>query len=304
MQNIDLFRLDGHSLRVFVAVCETGSVSQTALQFDLSQSTISHTLEKLRATLNDPLFVKAGRGIVPTEKSLSLLPKVQRMLADWEGLTDADSYDPAEDAQPFRLAVPFEPLRSHIKNLYRTLRHAAPNAQLVLAPQVSRSLIAEELALYRLDLAITVSGEKYQSTLNFTPFWRDKMVICHDPEIRDPIKSLKDYEAAKHGVVSFGGNSKSEVEKRVGTIGIQRDVVLTAATISNLAALMKGTSIITTMPSAVAKSYFHEFVALPPPFPLDDLIFDLVWHRRYDTSLRNTWLRELTMKSRVGNTAQ
>ena len=45
MQNFDLFRLDGHTLRVFVSVCETGSVSRTAELFELNQSTISHTLD-------------------------------------------------------------------------------------------------------------------------------------------------------------------------------------------------------------------------------------------------------------------
>ena len=63
MKNFDTLRLDGHALRVFVAVCETGSVSKTADLFNLNQSTISHTLEKLRSAIGDPLFVKAGRGI-------------------------------------------------------------------------------------------------------------------------------------------------------------------------------------------------------------------------------------------------
>ena len=78
MQNIDLFRLDGHSLRVFASVCETGSVSRTAELFSLNQSTISHTIDKMRAALGDPLFVKSGRGITPTEKALAVLPRVQK----------------------------------------------------------------------------------------------------------------------------------------------------------------------------------------------------------------------------------
>jgi DNA-binding transcriptional LysR family regulator len=257
-------------------------------------------LEKLRATLNEPLFVKSGRGITPTEKAMSLLPKVQNILADWEGLIAKDSYDPAEDKRPFRLAAPTEPLLRHLQNLYRNLRSVAPHVEFVLTPQVSRQFIHDALADYNLDLAITVSGEKYRPTLVTAPFWQDELVICFDPSKRGPVTSVDDYQNAQHGVVSFGGPSKSEIRKRVDVLGIERNVVLKTSSIFNLAALIEGTEIITTMPSALAETHFSKFKTAKPPFKIPDLAYDMVWHRRYDMSARNKWLRELTMKSRVG----
>ncbi|MEM7283516.1 MAG: LysR family transcriptional regulator, partial [Pseudomonadota bacterium] len=56
MQNIDLMALDGRSLRVFLVVFEEMSVSKAAQRLDLTQSTVSHILDKLRNGLGDPLF--------------------------------------------------------------------------------------------------------------------------------------------------------------------------------------------------------------------------------------------------------
>ena len=298
MQDFDIFRLDGHTLRVFVAVCETGSISETAALFDLTQPTISHTIDKLRSAFNDPLFVKSGRGITPTEKSLLLLPRIQTILAEVEGLVASDDYDPKKDVNPFRIAAPTEPIISHIKNLHTTFRKQAPNAQFVLLPQISRIQIAEALSDYGIDLAITVSGEKYPPSLNFQPYWQDEMVICYDPDQRGPIADIDEYINAKHAMVSFGGNSKSEVEKDLSARKIGRKIVLTASSISNLASLLKGTDIITTMPESLARTHFFELANAPPPFPLNSIKFDLVWHRRYDASARNAWLRSLILETR------
>ncbi|NRB04560.1 MAG: LysR family transcriptional regulator [Rhodobacteraceae bacterium] len=53
-------RVDRHILRVFLAVFEKGSVTRTAELFGVKQSTISHSLEKMRAAVADLLFVKVG----------------------------------------------------------------------------------------------------------------------------------------------------------------------------------------------------------------------------------------------------
>ena len=126
MQNFDLFRVDGHALRVFLSVCETGSVSRTAELFNLNQSTISHTLEKMRSAFGDPLFVKSGRGITPTEKALGMVPRVQQILADIEGLVTPESYDPSKDARPIVLGISTPALLNDMRALHAKALQEAP----------------------------------------------------------------------------------------------------------------------------------------------------------------------------------
>jgi hypothetical protein len=70
MSGIDHLRLDGNLLQFFVAVMETGSISNAAERLNLSQSAVSHQVEKLRAIVGDPLLVKSGRGIVATARAM------------------------------------------------------------------------------------------------------------------------------------------------------------------------------------------------------------------------------------------
>ena len=65
MSKFDGSQLDGHLLKLLLAVLETGSITAAAERLGVTQSAVSHLLDKLRAITGDPLFVKRGRGIVP-----------------------------------------------------------------------------------------------------------------------------------------------------------------------------------------------------------------------------------------------
>jgi molybdenum-dependent DNA-binding transcriptional regulator ModE len=58
--NRDYADLDGRLLKLLLAVVETGSITGAALQLVVTQSAVSHLLDKLRAITGDPLFVKSG----------------------------------------------------------------------------------------------------------------------------------------------------------------------------------------------------------------------------------------------------
>jgi molybdenum-dependent DNA-binding transcriptional regulator ModE len=69
MSKFDYSDLDGRLLRLLVAVVEEGSVTGAANRLGVTQSAVSHMLDKLRAITADPLFVKCGRGIVATARA-------------------------------------------------------------------------------------------------------------------------------------------------------------------------------------------------------------------------------------------
>src|SRR6185312_7929182 len=56
MKEIDHLALDGHALELFLAVLEEGSVTSAATRLGLTQSAVSHGLNKLRRIAGDPLF--------------------------------------------------------------------------------------------------------------------------------------------------------------------------------------------------------------------------------------------------------
>ena len=64
--NKDPTSIDLAALSMLSLVFEKKSFSAAAESLGASQSTVSYTVEKLRKTFNDPLFVRKGEKIVPT----------------------------------------------------------------------------------------------------------------------------------------------------------------------------------------------------------------------------------------------
>lgn len=297
MQNFDLFRLDGHTLRVFASICETGSVSRTADAFGVNQSTISHTLDKMRAAVGDPLFIKSGRGITPSEKALTILPRVLKILADLEGLVTPATYDPTLDKKPFVLAIPTPGLLNDMKALHGNLMSAAPNLEFELRRLAPREQLTHLLQHDEADLAISVAGLRYPTVLNHCHYGSDELAVFFDPDCRAPIGTAEEYAEARHGVVNFGGQTKSVVERALGELGFKRKISLVAPTASMLGDLIRGTDVVATMPKRLAATY-HGLKHTQPPFVLPAIEYQLVWHRRYEQSGRNMWLRRMALSAR------
>ena len=88
MRNQNIYKLDANTLKLFLKVCELQSISRAAEHFDLNQSTVSNTMERLKLTLGYKLFEKAGRNIVLTENALALVPRATRIISAIEGLPE------------------------------------------------------------------------------------------------------------------------------------------------------------------------------------------------------------------------
>src|SRR3954451_8169669 len=89
-------------LRYFVAVAERGSVSQAALELNLSQSALSETLRKLEVELGVDLLERSSRGVAPTPAGDALLAGAR------EAIDRFDAALQAARGQTGRLRVGFE----------------------------------------------------------------------------------------------------------------------------------------------------------------------------------------------------
>src|SRR3978361_655220 len=68
--------------------------SRAGVRLGLSQPAVSNALAQLRTIFADPLFVRGARGMVPTERALSLAGPLRTALAQLEqGLTPSAPFD-------------------------------------------------------------------------------------------------------------------------------------------------------------------------------------------------------------------
>jgi DNA-binding transcriptional LysR family regulator len=74
--------LQWDDLRIFLAVCDAGSLSGAARRLKVSQPTLSRRIAEMEYGLGEPLFVRKNQGITLTGTATRLLPAAQGM-AQW-----------------------------------------------------------------------------------------------------------------------------------------------------------------------------------------------------------------------------
>src|SRR6201990_3483832 len=72
--------LDLNLLRVFDVLLEERSVTRAGARLGLTQSAVSHALNRLRYTLEDDLFVRGPAGMQPTPRAVEMGPQVHAAL--------------------------------------------------------------------------------------------------------------------------------------------------------------------------------------------------------------------------------
>ena len=77
---------DLNLLRIFMAVCRTQSFTKAAEELDLTQSSVSNAVNRLKANISEELFVRSGRGIKLTTFSQQLYQQLTPHLTAVEQL--------------------------------------------------------------------------------------------------------------------------------------------------------------------------------------------------------------------------
>lgn len=293
MSSSSYLNLNGHLLQVFLAIYDTNSVSRAAERFDLNQSTISYSLEKLRECLGDPLFVKVGRGITPTDRAVMLVPHIRAQLAGLESLIGNPKFVPALDETRLSIAANVTELLPSFDRLYRALRNAAPKMPIRLLDLGSRQNTSKFLDTGKADLVVSAKMQDYPVTLCAETLFSEKIVCYYDPKMRGPITSLEDYYAASHATLDFGGKVASAVDGILDDESRERKKLLQVPNVQALAQLVPGTDLVVTMHAGFRDSVFSHLSFCDPPVIMRDISFDMVWHRRVNHSDRSNWLRLL-----------
>src|SRR3990167_5796907 len=98
MNDVHIEALAGIDLNLLVVLdtlLQSGGATRAAQRLSLSQSAVSHALNRLRQALGDPLLVRTPRGLVPTPRVEALAPTLRQLLRELSAaLHGATRFDP------------------------------------------------------------------------------------------------------------------------------------------------------------------------------------------------------------------
>ena len=292
MSKFDHLDFSGRNLQLFLAVFDEGSVTKAAERLNIGQSAVSHMLDKLRVITGDPLFVRAGRGIVATQRAEQLAQQVRPLLASLQQLTEKPAFDPFTLEGTASIGASAMQREFLVPHLAQILRIEAPR----LAIKVTNSSppCAENLRKGDCDLIITPEppiGTEFVQQKLFESEW----ACFFDPSAEPPL-SLDHYLARPHAKVIFSKDEKSVIDVLLDDMGLKRRIALRVESFSALTSLMRGTDLVIALPRMISVGFLQGFSSCPLPFDVSPLSFYAVWHLGQNSSPYNQWLRDRLKK--------
>lgn len=265
------------------------SISNAATRLDVTQSAVSHLLDKLRLTLGDPLFVRAGRGIAPTDRAIALREPVQTVLDGLKALTDKRPFDPSMGQLEYTIAANDFQRDLIFPGFVHCLTLEGVDVRFRFIPS---GIPATDLLRHaRCQLIVTPfppeGPDIYQSRL-----FDDKVVCFFDGDVRSAPASEEEFHVAEYIEVRFEDDEAAMQVLHKHTGLDLKKPRLSVPNFSALPAFLKGSEMISAQLSLMGRVNLQGFASAPLPFDTSTVTMYMAWHRRDHLDPAHQWLRK------------
>jgi DNA-binding transcriptional LysR family regulator len=310
LNGIDLTRADLNLLVLFESVLEERHVGRAAERLSLTPSAVSHGLGRLRRLLNDPLFLKTPKGVVPTERATQLSEPIADVLARVRKvIASAAPFDPATSTRRFTIGAPDGVSAVFLPPLLAEIHRVAPGIDIALRQllPVSGETLERawrptwaDLEARSIDIALIPSDDIPPRFWRHLLFEEDFVIAMR---ARHPLKhkpSLDRYCSAQHVVVSMTGDSTGFVDRTLAKLGRTRRVALTVPNFMFALTVVSQSDLVCALPRRFAAIHAAQFgvVTVDAPVPLDRLKLNIVAPETAMMDGGITWL--VTLVQRTG----
>jgi DNA-binding transcriptional LysR family regulator len=303
-QRSELDTIDLHLIRVLHTLITERSVSRAAMRLASSQPAVSAQLKRLRLLTGDPLLVRAGQRMQPTETALQLLDPATRVLHEAERLFSPRARSAAFEAPSsevtFRIAASdyLDPL--FLPALVAHIKHAAPGVRLELMPLSQEYDYRRSLATGEVDLVI---GNWLQppAELHLGRLVSDE-VVCLVADTHPAVRmqggrgwSVEKYLGCEHvAPMPLHPGAPGVIDEHLAAQGAKRNIVVRASHFSLIPLMVAGSLLVLTTGRLFCSRYIEtlpvKIVRCPVAFPA--LNYYQLWHDLTHAAPSMRWFRD------------
>lgn len=297
--NTNLRNFDLNLLVVFDALMSEHNVSKAAGKLFLSQSAMSHALNRLRSSLDDPILIRTEQGMMPTTRALEMKLPVREVLNRIQRtLYSQKQFDPINSDRTFVIYCTeyFECVV--LPKLMARLEQVASHCRIV-AEILTYQLPESELTSGDVDFIVGIEGlmDSPQNLLSRT--WLQDSLVClvrrENKKYGDSI-SLEQFAEACHIFHSILGTpfKFTFLDQWLTNQNIRRKCSVTTAAFLPAALTLAETDYVMTLPRRLAlklsETLALRLVELPNNFPKIQL--NLIWHPLYAKDPALIWFNQ------------
>lgn len=295
MANIN--NLDLNLLKALDALLDEKNVTRAANKLALTQPAVSSMLNRLRDRFDDPLFVRAPYGMVPTNRALALAAPLKKILSEIESLVQTPVFDPSSLEITFRIAATDNGMHCVGVPFALALNQVAPNVKVALMSIQGRNV---ESMLTNGELDLMIVGEptvpvnlrsKVIHKENYVCMMRENHPLAAEEMDLDTFCSINQVLVSYDGG-GFSGATDIALEK----IGKKRNVIMSISSFLLLADILKTTDWIAVAPHHLLTEH-SGIIAKTPPLEIGGYNKLMAWHERTHHDPIQQWMRDFLLKT-------
>jgi len=290
-------KIDLHLIRVLHTVLTDRSVSRAAIRLGMYQPAVSAALKRLRELSGDPLLVRSGAGMVPTDAGLRMIEPSAAILRSAEVLfSDARGFEPQSAVTTFRIAASdyLDPL--FLPTLVSQVKSNAPLCGIEIHPLSPDSDYHAHLSLGHVDLVIG-NWLKPPEDLHMSRLFGDEIVSLVNkdhPAVRRGWDTETWLTSEHIAPTPMHPGARGIIDQMLDDLNLQRNITARCAHFGLIPDMVASSLLVLT----TGRQYCERFIPRLPvkilecPVALPRLMYYQLWHERTHSSSSARWLRD------------
>ncbi|MCG9730432.1 LysR family transcriptional regulator [Shewanella sp. Isolate13] len=287
---------DLNLFRIFTAVYRTSSFSRAAEELDLTQSSVSNAIARLKLSVGEELFIRVGRGVKPTASAMNLYQQLASPVSEIEQV--ASSFEVFEASTSERTFYVYAS-ESAILLLQGVVEHLLETLSISIVfrePPLIEEELQMDLQLEKVDLALDIWLPE-SSSFKSEKVMKDKLVCVarkNHPRIKGAI-TQEQYFNEKHIIFKMRRGNLSVADLLTKQVLPARKMHSEQSSILSMMALASKSDAL----AIASKSYSDEYAQMfglqvfELPFAVEPIEYHMVWSHKLQQNPANLWLRKL-----------
>ncbi|AOE42315.1 LysR family transcriptional regulator (plasmid) [Pantoea agglomerans] len=289
-------KYDLNSLPVLLVMMEERNVTRAAERLGITQPALSNALNRLRETLNDPLFIRERYGMRPTPKAEQLAQVVGAALSSIDKvILGQQDFDPLNATRLFTLAPNSYVEFIMMPAIVARLRSCAPGIRLRLTP-FGNDVTEAGVISGNTDMVLGRIVEP-PDNLVVQHLMNEGLacVIRADHPLVGEKLSAEQYEQLKHVNVLPPGRMRAGLYQALEQRGLRRQVAVSVTHFLAVPEMIAVTDYCATLPRLICQhlSRDQRLRIVPAPVDLGTFPVEMGWHARYRDDPAHRWFRTL-----------
>jgi DNA-binding transcriptional LysR family regulator len=290
-------KIDLHLIRVLHTVLIERSVSKAALRLGMYQPAVSASLKRLRELAGDPLLVRSGSGMVPTDAGLRMIEPSASILRAAEMLfSEARGFEPQSATTTFRVAAAdyLDPL--FLPQLVSQIKQQAPLCQIEIHPLSADSDYYAHLAQGDVDVVVG-NWLKPPEELHLGKLFADEIVclVSADHPAAKRGWTLESWMECEHiAPTPTHPGARGVIDDHLESLGLRRNITARCPHFGLIPRMVASSLLVLTTGRQFCERFTDRLPVKVLECPIDfpQLVYYQLWHERSHASTAGRWLRE------------